>query len=476
MKLSHLLKNIEILSVEGRTDVDITGIVIDGKQAEEGSLYVCLKGNFDGHDFARQAVGFGAKAVICERDCDVNATKIFVKDTRKALSLICAEFYGHPEKQLKIVGVTGTNGKTTTTYIVKHVLDKVGIKCGVIGTLGVKYGNCFKEPSLTTPDPIELFSIFNDMVKADVKVAVMEVSAHALYWDKVEGVKFEIGVFTNLSQDHLDFFEDINSYALTKTKLFEKERCKYAVINVDNKMWELISKKANKTITYGIENPSDVFAIDIEETKEGVAYVLNLFDKIYYVNSNLMGKFNVYNSLAAATVCALLGVKTDLIGKYLSEKIEVSGRMEKIYSGDFDVYIDYAHTPDGLEKSLDSLRSVCSGKLISVFGCGGNRDSDKRKKMGEISAKIADFTVITSDNPRFEDPMKIIRSIEDGVLSKTKNYIIVEDRLEGIKYALNYAKKGDVVLIAGKGSEKYQEILGVKRIFNDKDAVLEILS
>lgn len=476
MLLSDLIYGLQIKKIIGKTDIDIKNVIIDSKLSNKGALFICVSGRgFDGHDFIKQAVSYGVSAVVCERECEVGVTQIIVENTRIAMSVIAAEFYGHADKKMKIVGVTGTNGKTTTTYIIKNILDKAGVKCGVIGTLGIIYGKNHFEPTLTTPDPLELHRIFADMYKDGVKTVVMEVSAHALYWDKVEGINFEVGVFTNLTQDHLDFFDDIDTYKKAKIKMFEKGRCKFIVSNSDDPVGLEIINSVNNAVSYGIENPADVFAVNIDEKEDGTGYFINLFDKIYEIKSPLMGRFNVYNSLAAATVCVLLGVKTDTCEKGLNKICSVSGRMEKIYGGKFNIYVDYAHTPDGLKNSLSSIKNICNKRLICVFGCGGNRDESKRSIMGKISGQIADFTVITSDNPRFEEPMKIISDVEKGMLEVSKKYVIVQNREEAIKYAINYAKKGDTVLIAGKGSEKYQEILGVKHLYNDKDTVMEIL-
>lgn len=477
MILSKLIRDLKVKKTIGKTDVEIKNIVIDSKLASKNALFICISGTgFDGHDYIRQAENYGASAIITEKECDCKATQIIVENTRVAMSVLAAEFYGHADKKMKIVGITGTNGKTTTTYILKNILEKAGLKCGIIGTLGVIYGDVYREPTLTTPDPLDLHEIFADMHKSGIKVVVMEVSAHALFLDKVEGINFEVGIFTNLTQDHLDFFENLENYKKAKMKLFENGRCKFVVSNSDDEVGLEIIKTVKNAVSYGIDNPADVFAVNINESDSGTEYFINLFDRVYEIKTPLIGRFNVYNSLAAATASALLGVKTDAAEIGLSDIKTVSGRMEKVYGEKFDVFIDYAHTPDGLKKSLESLKCLCKKRLICVFGCGGNRDVGKRRLMGKISGEIADFTVITSDNPRYEEPMKIIGEIEKGMMEATKNYVIVQNRTEGIKYALDYAKDGDTVLIAGKGSERYQEILGTKHIYNDKDAVKEILN
>ncbi|MBE7087584.1 MAG: UDP-N-acetylmuramoyl-L-alanyl-D-glutamate--2,6-diaminopimelate ligase, partial [Clostridiales bacterium] len=379
MKLSKLIKNLEVVKVIGDTDVDITEICINSNSVTSGSMFICLNGlDFDGHGFALQAERYGARAIVSERETEVSVTQIIVKDARVAMSFLSAEFYGRADREMKLIGVTGTNGKTSTTHIIKSIMDSAGVKCGVIGTLGAFYDNVFIELPLTTPDPLMLHKILFKMKNAGVKVVVMEVSAHALYFDKIEGMFFEVGIFTNLTQDHLDFFHTIDEYERAKLKFFDKSRCKYAVVNADDKVGVKIINTRDDVISYGIENPSDVFAIDCVEKRNGSTFVINLFDMIYSVGIKLIGKFNIYNSLAAATATALVGVKPETIIKGLSDIKWVNGRLELVYDGDFAVFVDYAHTPDGLEKSLSSLKLTTPNRLICVFGCGGNRDREKR--------------------------------------------------------------------------------------------------
>lgn len=474
MKLEELINGAEILRVIGDSRVEITDVTSDSNSVTRGGLFICIKGrDYDGRSFVRQAENYGAAAIITETPTDTALVQAIVKSARKAMSVIAANYYGRACDRLKFIGVTGTNGKTTTTHFITSILACAGIKCGLIGTLGCFYGGKYVEATLTTPDPLELHKTLKEMEEAGVETVVMEISAHAAYLDKLYGLKFEAAAFTNFSQDHLDFFGDMENYKSAKLKFFDENYCKYIVVNADDETGRLISEREN-AITYGIENPADVFAIDVKRTRDGQRFVINLFDCIYGVELNLGGKFNVYNALAAATVCALCGVNTEKAVEGLENLKGVNGRMEKIYDGEFSVYIDYAHTPDGLKNALIALKPEAKKRLICVFGCGGNRDEKKRALMGEISGEYADFTVITSDNPRYEDPMDIIYEIEKGVLRKTKKYVAVQERAEGIKYAFDYAKKGDVVLIAGKGGEKYQEVFGIKRLYNDKDTVKEI--
>ncbi len=476
MKLKNLVRNLNKVKVIGSLDKEIKELSSDSNSVQAGTLFICLKGNaYDGHNFVKQVETYGAVAIITEREVVTSLTQIIVTDTRVAMSILASNFYNNPDKKIKIIGVTGTNGKTTTTHLIKKVLDESDINCGVIGTLGVYYNDVFIEPTLTTPDPILLYKILSDMVISGVEVVAMEVSAHALYYDKVVGLKFEVGVLTNFTQDHLDFFENMREYKTAKCKLFERCDCKFLIVNSDDELGVEILNKNDKVISYGIENPADVFAVNILEKKDCTKFILNLFDVILNIDLKLSGNFNVYNAMATATASALVGAHTFDIERGLNNTTTVSGRFEKVYDKEFSVFIDYAHTPDGLLKTLKTAKKFCKNKLICVFGCGGNRDKGKREIMGEISGNIADFTVITTDNPRYEEPMDIICEIERGVLKVTKNYVLVQDRFEAIKYALDYAKKGDVIVVAGKGSEQYQEILGIKHNFNDKDIINEIL-
>lgn len=476
MKLKSLIKNLQVKKVIGNTDIEVKDLKTNSNSVGEGSLFICLNGrDFDGHKFIRQVELYGAVGVITEEELETNLTQVIVENTRIAMSKLAGEFYGHVDRKIKLVGVVGTNGKTTTTHLIGQILQKNHIKCGIIGTLGAFYNDKFVECNLTTPDPIELHKLLKEMYDEGVTTVAMEVSAHAIELEKVNDVTFEIGVFTNFSQDHLDFFESMDRYKQAKIKFFKNNKCKYVVTNSDDSLGLEILNLKDKTISYGINNPADVFAMSIMQFKNKTSFVLNLFDCIYNVKINLLGRFNVYNSMAALTCCALLGVSPDDAVEKLEKINNISGRLEVVYDKDFNIYIDYAHTPDGLEKTIKTLKESCSGRVICVFGCGGNRDKLKRKIMGEISAKYADFTIITSDNPRFEEPMDIISEIEEGVLAVNKNYVAVQERVEAIEYAIKFAKKGDVVLIAGKGSENYQDVLGIKRVYNDKDTVNEII-
>lgn len=476
MKLKRLIKNLKVIKTIGNLDVDIKEIKANSNHVTKDCLFICITGrDFDGHKYLKQAEQYGAVAVITESQLDTPLTQVVVENSRIAMSIIAGEFYGNADKKLKIVGVVGTNGKTTTTHLIRYILENNRVKCGVIGTLGCFYNGKFIESDLTTPDPLELHKLLRDMYDDGVEIVAMEVSAHAIELEKVNGINFEVGVFTNFSQDHLDFFQTMDNYKNAKLKFFKNNKFNYVVTNSDDKVGLEILNLSKKAISYGIENPADVFAMSVLQFKNGTSFVLNLFDCVYNVNVKLLGKFNVYNSLASCTVCALLGVKPNDVVDKLQEINNISGRLERVYDKEFSIYVDYAHTPDGLEKTLKALKPVCQNRLICVFGCGGNRDTEKRGFMGSISGKLANFTIITSDNPRFEEPMDIINTIEEGLIKVSNDYVLIQDRVEAIDYAIKMAKSGDVIVVAGKGSEKYQDVLGIKHLYNDKDTIKEIL-
>ncbi len=476
MLLNNLLKGVTHEKIIGDTNVDIKEIKTSSNEITSKGLFICLVGgSFDGHNYVADALKNGAIAIITEKELKVAVPQIIVKDTRIAYSIILANFYDNPQNKLKIIGVTGTNGKTSTTHLITAILMNYGKKCGLIGTLGIYYDSVYKETELTTPDPLDLFRVLNEMQKAGVEFVIMEVSAHASFYKKLYGIDFEVLAFTNLTQDHLDFFENIENYEKAKLSIFSNNKCKFIVTNIDDKTGEKIKNSHKNTITYGLKNPSDVFAIDIKQSLIGTNFIINLFDKVFSVDTNLIGVFNVYNALCAVTVCALIGVPLSKAVEGLKELKGISGRLENIYDKKFSVFIDYAHTPDGIKQTLKALKPYAKGRIICVFGCGGNRDRIKRKIMGKTAGENADFLIITTDNPRYEEPMQIIYEIELGVKSTSAEYVLVEDRTEAIRYALTIAREKDVVLIAGKGTEKYQEVLGVKKPYSDKETALDIL-
>lgn len=478
MRLCELLKDLQCEKITGEIDVEINGLATDPDIVSKGNLYIAYKGaNFDLNEHIERAVLNGAAAVVCERVESCPVPCAVVKDGRAAVARIARTFYGYADKKLKLIAVTGTNGKTSTCYMLKSIFDKNGNKTGIIGTLGIAYGDIFIAPELTTPDPICLHGVFADMAASGVEYVFMEVSAHALYYDKVCGLHFEAGIFTNCTQDHLDFFKDMKSYANNKLKLFERGRCERVIINSDDALGIKIMQANPGCLTYGLENPADSFAVNIVENLEGSSFVMNLSDELYDVKLNMPARYNIYNALAAATCAKALGVDIAVIAEGLAKLKSVSGRLERVakYNGG-QVFVDFAHTPDGLEKSLTSLSNLCKGNLYCLFGCGGNRDRGKRPIMGEIAAKIADFVIITSDNPRYEDPYSIISQIEAGVKKGGGRYVAISDREVAIEYALNLLDDEDILLVAGKGGENYQDIMGVKHSYNDNAVIKKLIS
>ena len=477
MKLVQLLKDVRYKEIIGNAEVEVTGVCADSRILNRGEVFVCYTGgNVDSHIYAAEAFERGAAAIVCQRRLDLPLTQVIVEDGRAAMAPLSRAFYDYADKKLSIIGVTGTNGKTTTTYMLKSIFDAGGYKTAVIGTLGVAYGDKFISPELTTPDPIFLHSVFADMVQCGVKYVFMEVSAHALYYGKVDGLHFAAAVFTNLTQDHLDFFGDMRTYAQAKKKLFQKDRCDIAIVNSDDAFSAEIIKCGCKVLSYGLENPADTFAIDLSESIDGSDFVINLSDELYDIHLNMPAIHNVYNALAAATCAHALGVNIDTIARGLAALKGVNGRLEKVaeYNGG-RIFVDFAHTPDGLEKSLSGLRKLCDGKLYCLFGCGGNRDSSKRPLMGEAAAKNSDFLIVTSDNPRFEDTYDIISQIEPGIQKVGTPYVTISDREMATEYAINLLQKGDILLVAGKGGETYQEIMGIKHSYNDNTIIKKIL-
>lgn len=476
MKLDKLILGVDCIEIIGNKDLDILDITMDSNSVTKGSLFICIKGNeSDGHEYVKEVEKYGALAIIVQRKIDTPLTQIIVKDCRKAMGILASNFYQNVDKKMKLIAVIGTNGKTTTSHLIASVLNNASMKCGVIGTLGTYYCDKYIEPSLTTPDPLDLHKILFDMYNCGVECVVMEVSAHAIYLDKVNNLKFHSAVFTNFSQDHLDFFDSMENYKNAKLKFFKENQCDYVITNSDDDVGREIIDICKKTITYGLDNPADIFAVNINCKIKKTSFFINMFDFVGNVELKMLGFFNVYNALACAGVCYVLGIDEEQIIDGLFKAKSVNGRLEKVYSGEFTVIVDYAHTPDGLNKSLLAIRPMVTNRLICVFGCGGNRDATKRKIMGQISGSLADFTIITSDNPRYEEPMDIIYQIEQGVIEKTKKYLMIENREDAIRYAFDIAVKGDLILIAGKGGENYQEVLGVKTMYNDKDTVKQIL-
>ena len=481
MLLSALVQCLGDELLEARGDCEIASLCMDNRKTEElkQGLFFCVPGaRFDGHDFAAQVVQNGASALVVNRFVDVQAPQVRVKNVRSAMSLISAAFFGHPEKELKLLGVTGTKGKTTTSYLIKAIMEEAGCKVGLIGTTGNMIGHEYMKSEFTTPEPIDFFRTLRQMRDQGVTVVSMEVSAHAIEMNRLTGVHFEAGCYTNLSQDHLDLFGTMEKYFQCKKSFFRPEWIANAAINVDDDTSADILKDITVPhSTYGICNNADIFARDIEITENGVSFIMKLFDvNEYPVKLQLTGMFNVYNALAAAAVGLIMGVKPETITAALSKVRSVPGRAEVLDTHTpYKVILDYSHSPDALENILTAVRQFARGRVISLFGCGGDRDHLKRPMMGEISGRLADFSILTSDNPRTENPMDILASIEEGIKPTGGKYTVIENRREAIRYALQMGQDGDIIVLAGKGHETYQEIMGVKRPFDEKVVVKELL-
>lgn len=478
MTLIDLLKGIEFESGKTDAQLEIKGIAYDSRKVKEGFVFVCIKGFVtDGHKYIKNAVENGASVIVAEDDCDAcGALLIRTENTRKALAVMASNFYGNPKDKMKIIGVTGTNGKTTTTTLLKHVLDFMGKKTGLIGTNANMIGETVLDAERTTPESLELHELFAEMVKNDVEYVIMEVSSHSLDLFRVFGIEFEVGIFTNLTQDHLDFHKTMDNYLAAKTKLFEVS--KIGVINADDEYGKkIISSLSKKSVTYAIDNEADFKAEAIKVSPKGVMFEVCSENGKQSLRLGIPGKFSVYNALSVYAALSSLSVKESTISEALIVARGVKGRAETVYTlTDYTVLIDYAHTPDGLENIISTVKEFTEGRVITLFGCGGDRDSSKRSIMGEIAGRLSDYCIITSDNPRTEDPMSIILQIEEGMKKTDCEYKIIENRKEAIGYALSFAKNSDSIILAGKGHETYQ-ILGKEKIhFDEREVVQEFLN
>ncbi|WP_454969464.1 UDP-N-acetylmuramoyl-L-alanyl-D-glutamate--2,6-diaminopimelate ligase [Eubacterium sp.] len=474
MKLSQVLKDVKVKNKYN--DVEVKDITADSRQVEAGHLFVCIKGaSFDGHSVAEDMLKKGAVAVVCDHDLGLEK-QIIVEDTRKAYSPICASFFGNPADNLKLIGLTGTNGKTTTTFLIKQILENVGKKCGLIGTVQNMVGSEVYPAHYTTPDPYELQSLFRKMVDANCEYCIMEVSSQALAQGRVEGIHFYIGAFTNLTQDHLDYHKTWKNYFEAKKLLFKA--CDIAVTNVDDENGlKIVDGCDCKVVTYGVDNmKADYTARNVRFASDGVKYDL-IGEKIGRVICPIPGRFSVYNSLCAISVALTLGVDFTDVLEAISKSNGVKGRIEVVPTPnqDYTVIIDYAHSPDGLQNIISSLHEIAKGRVVTVFGCGGDRDKTKRPKMGKIAASLSDFCVVTSDNPRSEVPSAIINDILEGMKDTKTPYKVVENRKEAIAWAMKNAQKDDIILLAGKGHETYQILPTGTIHFDEREAVAEIL-
>lgn len=484
-RLKDLLTDLDYELIKGNEDTEITDVVYNSVKADKDCLFICIKGaNSDGHDFAVQAVSAGAKALVVQDDIELNeeydVTVIKVKDTRYAMAFISAAYFDHPADRLKIIGITGTKGKTTTTYLIKSVLEQTGHKVGLIGTIEVIIGDTHIHADNTTPESYLIQKYFRQMADEGCDTVVMEVSSQGMMLHRTQGFVFDYGIFTNIEPDHIgpNEHKDFDDYLKCKGMLFKQ--CKAGIVNKDDKHWEqIVSGHTCKLETFGIESEADIMAGNIRFSFAGgsLGVSFDVTGKINFQGEiDMPGRFSVYNALTAVAVCRHFDVPVEAIVEAL-RNAKVKGRIESVkVSEDFTLIIDYAHNAMALESLLSTLKEYHPHRLINVFGCGGNRSKLRRYEMGEVSGRLADLTVITSDNPRFEEPQDIIDDIKVGISKTDGKYVEISDRREAIAYAIDHGEPGDIIVLAGKGHEDYQEIKGVKYPMDERELIRDILS
>ena len=487
MNLKNILIGIDGIKAKGNIDIEINGIDSNSKNIKPGYMFIAISGfSSDGHDFIKNAIDNGASVIVAENTDKIkkanipdDITLIISENTRKFLALSSCNFYNNPSKKFKLIGITGTKGKTTTTFMIKEILEKAGKKVGLIGTVATYInGNKIGDSDRTTPESLELQKLFNKMVEEKVEYVVMEVSSQSLKLHRVDGCEFDLVAFTNFSEDHISEKEhpDMQDYFQSKLKLFNM--CKTGFVNIDDLQGNKIPKMfpENDITGYGIDNSGTFLAKDITITNSYVDFKVKITDRNERVKVDIPGRFTVYNALCAICICKKLGIDAENI-KTALEKIKVPGRSEMVENKlEIPIMIDYAHSPESLENILRAVKSYTRGRVISVFGCGGDRDTRKRPLMGEISGKIADYTIITSDNPRTEKPEEIVKQIEKGITKTKGKYEVIVDRKKAIEKAIKMANKNDIIVLAGKGHEPYQEINGVKHPFDERIIVRDIIS
>ena len=478
MKLNELLTDVQTIKSNVQENMEITSVVYDSRKVTPGCLFVAITGfATDGNRYIPMALEKGAAAVITAKEQPETVPYVQVESDRLALAQIGANFYGHPGKAMKLIGVTGTNGKTSSTLLLKHVLEQVqGAKVGLMGTMENMIGQTSIPTERTTPESFELQALLAQMRDAGCTHAIMEVSSHAIALDRVAGLHYDVAAFTNLTEDHLDFHKTMEDYCDTKAELFR--RCDKAVLNKDDQWFARMSRNATcQMMTASVKGTADLYAEDLELLSDGISFTAVHGEKRVSVKLPIPGKFTVYNALTVLGCALQLGITLEDAAAALGNAKGVKGRVEVVPTPgkDYTILIDYAHTPDGLENVLSSVKGYCKGRLIAVFGCGGDRDPVKRPIMGRIGVELADHAIITSDNPRTEEPMKIIEDILKGVDSTKNNYEVLENRPKAIQHAMDIAKKNDIIILAGKGHETYQEICGVKHHLDEREVVAAYL-
>jgi UDP-N-acetylmuramoyl-L-alanyl-D-glutamate--2,6-diaminopimelate ligase len=484
MKLAHLLNGITVTEYHADMELEISGVSYDSRTTVKGDIFVAVRGfESDGHDYIKAAVENGAVCVLCEEKpvgdkMNSGVPYVVTPNTRRALAVASSNWYNNPSSEMKMIGVTGTNGKTTTTNLIKTIIEKcTGAKVGLIGTNHNLIGDRLVQTERTTPESYELQKLFREMADDGCTYVVMEVSSHALFLDRVYGVKFEVGVFTNLTHEHLDFHKTMDKYAKAKALLFAQSE--KAAINLDDVYAPCMLEAAScPVMTYSAENDeADVVAKRIKLSADKVEFCALTMEQLQTIVLHIPARFTVYNALAAITACMLLGLELAAISEALEVCTGVKGRIEVVPTGrDFTVIIDYAHTSDAMENILMSLRETTNGRLVTLFGCGGDRDTTKRPLMGEIASRLSDFAIVTTDNPRTEAPEKIIGDILEGMKDTKTPYVAIENRREAIGWALEHACPNDIIILAGKGHETYQIIGKEKFHFDEREIVREILT
>lgn len=478
MKLKELLNGMDYNVLCGDEEININKIEYDSRKIEKGDLFFCVEGYItDGHKYIKDVIQKGAVAVICQKDIETtsNVTVIKVDDVRVVMAITAANYYGRPVEKLRVIGITGTKGKTTSAFLIKSILETAGFKVGLIGTIANYIGSIKVESHRTTPEALELHKLFKEMVDAGVDYCVMEVSSHSLSLNRVYGINFDEGIFTNLSRDHLDFYKTFENYYNAKLMLFKVS--KSSIINIDDEYGRrLYDDVSSKKVTYSIDAKSDLLAENLFMHSRGIEFDIIFKAKRAHINLSIPGKFNVMNALCSVAACLNEGISLNVVKAGLEALEGVPGRCElvsKSYNLDFEIILDYAHNPDSLEQILTSAREFTKHNLICVFGCGGNRDESKRPIMGRIGTELSDKAIITSDNPRKEEPEEILKDIIKGITKE--NYLVIENRRDAIKMAMQIAEKGDVIVLAGKGHEDYQELKDKTIHFDEREIIAEII-
>lgn len=478
MNLIEILKNVGIIKSNGSMDLEITGIEYDSRKVKQGCLFVCIDGvEDDGHKYIEKAWENGAVAAIVTKEVkETDRTVVMTSDARHALAKCAANFYKNPSREMELLGITGTKGKTTTSFMIKSIMDSAFGDCAIMGNLGIDYKDVHITTAQNTPQSSDLQAVLRDMVDAGVKHCIMEVTSMGLGQLRTGFTEYSIGMFTNISRAHIGKREhaDFDEYLAAKAMLFSM--CKKAIVNIDDEHSRYIMDSAKCPVTtLSAIGDADVKAIDIKMRGDGSTFTYSGLGKVFGINLEMPGMFNVYNAVFAATAALMSGAEPEHVIEGI-QNVVVPGRCEKQdIDAEYSVIIDYAHSPDSLEKLLEAMQEFSKGRVVSVFGCGGDRDNTMRPMMGEISGRLADFTVVTSDNPRFEEPAKIINQIEEGMKTTDGEYICIEDRTDAIEYAMRNAKKNDLIILAGKGHETYLDKMGKKTHYDEREIVLEVL-